>query len=52
MIDPPHELSVRDLMTTRVHTLGPQANLDEVSDLMRIERIRHGCGSPGTTAKS
>ena len=28
-------------MTTRVYTLGPQANLDEVSDLMRIERIRH-----------
>lgn len=34
-------LTVRDLMTRTVFTLGPQANLDEVSDLMRVHRIRH-----------
>lgn len=34
-------LAVRDLMTPDPHTLPPQANLDEVSDLMRTMRIRH-----------
>ncbi len=41
MPEPPSELCVRDLMTRPVHSLGPQANLDEVSDLMRTQRIRH-----------
>ncbi len=41
MEDPAPDLTVRDLMTRDVYTLGPQANLDEVSDLMRIHRIRH-----------
>ncbi len=36
-----HSLAVADLMTRGVHTLSPQANLDEVSDLMRVHRIRH-----------
>jgi CBS domain-containing membrane protein len=35
------QMLVQDLMTAQVHTLGPQANLDEVSDLMRSHRIRH-----------
>jgi CBS domain-containing membrane protein len=41
MGEPTQSLRVRDLMTRGVHTLAPQANLDEVSDLMRVQRIRH-----------
>ncbi len=41
MGEPDQPLAVRDLMTRGVITLDPQANLDEVSDLMRAHRIRH-----------
>ena len=34
-------LLVRDLMTTPVAVLGPQANVADVSDLIRSRRIRH-----------
>ncbi len=34
-------LCVRDLMTPNPHTLPPQANLDEVSDIIRIMVVRH-----------
>lgn len=35
------ELLVRDLMTAPVSTLGPEANVADVSDLIRERRIRH-----------
>ena len=39
MVDPVR--FVHQLMISPVHTLGREANLAEVSDLMRNERIRH-----------